>query len=262
MPPRQPVNVAGGGQAPRPYLPGACATLVALAVTLPGAATGESPAAAIPRFAVTPPVDSYVNSAAWLPGEERVLITDPRYQRLLLLPRRDRPPEEVRQLPGEERSLRVASHRLSGQRRHSPCRHRLGAPGTVVLGVQAVLFPHGSPQPMAARLAIGESVVFPAVPAGRYHLPWAEPPAGAGVTPPGACRKRPLAGGDPAAGGRLHLPRLPGCRLRRGGGGGVGSGKPRWRPRHPPFDRLGRGGAFFSFRLPLPGATGAGTLAG
>mgnify|MGYP000523215613 CR=1 FL=1 len=105
MPPHQPVNVAGGGPVPRPYRPGACAVVVALAVTLPGAATGQSPAAAIRRLAVTPPVDSYVNSAAWLPGEERLLITDPRYQRLLLLPRRDGPPEEVQQLPGEARPL-------------------------------------------------------------------------------------------------------------------------------------------------------------
>ncbi len=105
MPPHHAVNVPGGGQAPRPYLPGACAALVAWAMTLPGAATGESPAARIRRFAITPPVESYVTSAAWLPGEERLLITDPRYQRLLLLPRRDGPPEEVRQLPGEERPL-------------------------------------------------------------------------------------------------------------------------------------------------------------
>ncbi|MEP0775927.1 MAG: hypothetical protein HRF46_16420, partial [Acidobacteriota bacterium] len=54
--------------------------------------------------------------------------------------------------------------------------------GEAVTGVQAVLLPAGSVQPLAARLATGETLTFPAVPAGRYHLLWAEPLAGAGVT--------------------------------------------------------------------------------
>lgn len=54
--------------------------------------------------------------------------------------------------------------------------------GDAVTGVQAVLMPAGSVQPLAARLATGETLTFPAVPAGRYHLLWAEPLAGAGVT--------------------------------------------------------------------------------
>ncbi len=63
-----------------------------------------------------------------------------------------------------------------------PLEVRFTRAGEAVIGVQAVLFPEGSPQPMAARLATAEVLTFPVVPAGRYHLAWAEPLAGAGVT--------------------------------------------------------------------------------
>lgn len=64
-----------------------------------------------------------------------------------------------------------------------PLEVRFTRAGEAVLGVQVLLFPHGSPQPLAARLTTSELLTFPAVPPGRYHLVWAEPLAGVGVAP-------------------------------------------------------------------------------
>lgn len=83
------------------------------------------------------------------------------------------------QLPGEGPLL---VSRPPERRPAAPLDVHFRRAGEAVTGVQAVLLPAGSVQPLAARLATGETLTFPAVPAGRYHLLWAEPLAGAGVT--------------------------------------------------------------------------------
>lgn len=97
------VTATGGGHSPRPFLPRAALLAVAAAA---GALAAEAPApAGVRRHAVTPPVDSYLVSAAWLPGEERLLVPDPRHQRLLVFSRQGGAPQVVTALPGWERPL-------------------------------------------------------------------------------------------------------------------------------------------------------------
>lgn len=101
MPAHQAVTATGGGHSLRPFFP-----RVALLAVAAGALAAEAPApAGVRRHAVTPPVDSYLQSAAWLPGEERLLIPDPRYQRLLVFSRQGGPPQVVTALPGWDRPL-------------------------------------------------------------------------------------------------------------------------------------------------------------
>lgn len=101
MPAHHAVTATGGGHSPRPFFPRAALLAVAA-----GALAAEGPApAGVRRHAVTPPVDSYLVSAAWLPGEERLLVPDPRHQRLLVFSRQGGAPQVVTALPGWERPL-------------------------------------------------------------------------------------------------------------------------------------------------------------